>query len=375
MEDGSIKELLEGTPQGAVISPFLANIYLHYAFDVWAQQWRKRHLQGRMIAVRYADDILLGLSHEQDARTFVAALTERMAVFALALHPAKMRIVEFGRHAIKNRKMLGLSKPESFNYLGFTHICAVDRHGRFQLRRHSRRDRLRATLARIKLQLKRRMHWSIPEQGHWLARVVRGWFGYHAVPTNFRALNAFRNYVVDLWRRALNRRSQKGNTTWSRMTRIANDFLPPARISHPWPSVRFAANYPRWEPGASITLAGICAGARREGVPAAISTLRPGAGVVESRAVFAQRGRVVSGSCIDQNNGLHAPVTASLGDRGDADGISARIPTACSSHWVVMSWIGSLVAYRAHDRRLDVMGMVFSSAGRPCRVRRAIRWP
>ena len=263
MDDGSIKETLEGTPQGAVISPLLANIYLHYAFDVWAQQWRKRHVRGRMIVVRYADDIVLGFSLELEARQFVAALNERLATFALSLHPAKTCILEFGRHAIKNRAMLGLGKPHTFTFLGFTHISAVDRAGRFQLQRHSRRDRLRATLARIKLLLKRRMHWSIPEQGHWLARVVRGWFGYHAVPTNFRALDAFRHCVVVLWRRNLNRRSQKANTTWNRMTQIAADYLPPPRISHPWPSVRFAANHPRWEPGASITPAGICAG----GVP------------------------------------------------------------------------------------------------------------
>jgi RNA-directed DNA polymerase len=263
MEDGSIKETLEGTPQGAVISPLLANIYLHYVFDVWAQQWRKRHVQGRMIVVRYADDVALGFSHEQEARQFVAALNERLAVYSLSLHPAKTRILEFGRHAIKNRAMLGLGKPHTFTFLGFTHISAVDRAGRFQLQRHSRRDRLRATLARIKLLLKRRMHWSIPEQGRWLAQVVRGWFGYHAVPTNFRALDAFRHFVVDLWRRTLNRRSQKANTTWDRMTQIANDFLPAARISHPWPSVRFAAKHPRWEPGAQVAPAGICAG----GVP------------------------------------------------------------------------------------------------------------
>lgn len=263
MEDGSIKETLEGTPQGAVISPLLANIYLHYVFDLWVQQWRKRHAQGRVIVVRYADDIVLGFSHEQDARRFVAALTERLASFALSLHPTKTRLLEFGRYATKNRAMLGLGKPDTFTFLGFTHISGVDRVGGFQLQRHSRRDRLRATLARIKLLLKRRMHWPIPEQGRWLAQVVRGWFGYHAVPTNFRALDAFRHYVVVLWRRTLNRRSQKANTTWSRMTQIATDFLPPARISHPWPSVRFAATHPRWEPGASITPAGICAG----GVP------------------------------------------------------------------------------------------------------------
>ena len=260
MDDGSIKETLEGTPQGAVISPLLANIYLHYAFDLWARQWRQRHAQGRMIVVRYADDIVLGFEHQQDAEAFRTALCERLAVFKLTLHPEKTRMLEFGRLAKAARAWRGEGKPETFTFLGFTHICAADRSGRFQLQRHSRRDRLRATLARIKLLLKRRMHWSIPEQGRWLERVVRGWFGYHAVPTNFRALDAFRHHVVVLWRRTLNRRSQKANTPWTRMTRIATDFLPAARISQPWPSVRFAATHPRWEPGASITPAGICAG-------------------------------------------------------------------------------------------------------------------
>ena len=263
MEEGSVKETLEGTPQGAVISPLLANIYLHYAFDVWARQWRQRHAQGRMIVVRYADDIVLGFEYRDDAEAFRRAMSDRLATFKLTLHPEKTRMLEFGRFAKSARARRGESKPETFTFLGFTHICAEDRHGRFQLQRHSRRDRLRATLARIKLLLKRRMHWVIPEQGCWLAQVVRGWFGYHAVPTNFRALDAFRHHVVVLWRRTLNRRSQKANTTWSRMTQIAADYLPAARISHPWPSVRFAANHPRWEPGASITPAGICAG----GVP------------------------------------------------------------------------------------------------------------
>jgi len=260
MDDGSIKETLEGTPQGAVISPLLANIYLHYAFDLWAKQWRQRHAQGRMIVVRYADDIVLGFEHQQDAEAFRTALCERLAVFKLTLHPEKTRILEFGRFVKAARAWRGERKPETFTFLGFTHICAADRSGRFQLQRHSRRDRLRATLARIKLLLKRRMHWSIPEQGRWLGLVVRGWFGFHAVPTNFRALDAFRHHVVVLWRRTLNRRSQKANTPWTRMTRIASDFLPAARISHPWPSVRFAATHPRWESGASNTPAGICAG-------------------------------------------------------------------------------------------------------------------
>lgn len=260
MEDGSVRETLEGTPQGAVISPLLANIYLHYAFDLWARQWRQRHAQGRMIVVRYADDLVLGFEHRDDAEAFRRAMGERLAMFKLTLHPEKTRLLEFGRWAASARARRGEGKPETFTFLGFTHISAVDRNERFQLQRHSRRDRLRATLARVKLLLKRRMHWPIPEQGRWLGQVVRGWFGYHAVPTNFRALDAFRHHVVELWRRTLNRRSQKASTPWTRMTRLAHDYLPAARISHPWPSVRFAATHPRWEPGAQVAPAGICAG-------------------------------------------------------------------------------------------------------------------
>lgn len=249
MEDGVRLATETGTPQGAVISPLLANIYLHYVLDLWAHRWRKR-ATGRVIIVRYADDIVAGFSHEAEARRFVAELSERLGRFALTLHPDKTRVLEFGRYAARNRGVLDLGKPETFDFLGFTHIAGVDRHGCFQLQRKTRRDRLRAALRRIKESLRRRRHDSISEQGSWLGRVVRGYFAYHAVPTNFRSLDAFRHYVLDLWRRSLNRRSHKDRTTWDRITRIAADWLPPPRILHPWPNVRFLVNHPRWEPGA-----------------------------------------------------------------------------------------------------------------------------
>jgi hypothetical protein len=250
MEDGVWVPTQRGTPQGAVISPLLANIYLHYVFDLWAQQWRQHAASGRVIIVRYADDIVAGFSHEAEARCFVAELRERLEKFALSLHPDKTRVLEFGRFAAKNRDLQGLGKPETFDFLGFTHIAGTDSRNVFQLQRKTRRDRLRAALRAIKESLQQRRHEPVSAQGEWLGRVVRGYFAYHAVPTNFRSLDAFRHYVLDLWRRSLNRRSQKDRTTWDRISRIAAEWLPRPRILHPWPNVRFYVNYPRWEPGA-----------------------------------------------------------------------------------------------------------------------------
>jgi RNA-directed DNA polymerase len=250
MEDGVVTATEEGTPQGAVISPLLANIYLHYVFDLWADQWRKRHALGHMILIRYADDIVVGFDKAYDARRFQMALHKRMEQFSLSLHPEKTRLLEFGRFAAANRTQRGTSKPETFNFLGFTHICGQDRKGGFQLKRKSRRDRVRAKLGEIKIELRRRMHHSIPEQGRWLRQVVSGFFAYHAVPTNSKSLSAFRHHVVNLWRRMLRYRSQKDRTRWDRIARIADAWLPPPRILHPWPTARFAAKYPRWEPGA-----------------------------------------------------------------------------------------------------------------------------
>jgi hypothetical protein len=198
-----------------------------------------------MIIVRYADDQIVGFEREDDARRFLEAMRERYARFALTLHPDKTRLIEFGRHAAARRSEQGRGKPETFNFLGFTHICGTSRKGKFLLKRITRSDRGRAKLKEIKEELWRRMHQPIPVQGHWLRQVVTGHFNYYAVPTNSRALSAFRHWVVDLWRRTLRRRSQKDGLTWDRMARLAGDWLPAPRILHPWPNQRFAVKHSR----------------------------------------------------------------------------------------------------------------------------------
>src|SRR6266446_756674 len=245
MEEGDLVPTETGTPQGAVASPLLANIYLHYVFDLWADRWRKRHARGQVIIVRYADDIVMGFEHEGEARRFVADMRQRMEKFALSLHPEKTRLIEFGRYAAERRVRRGLGKPETFNFLGFTHICGRSRRGVFQLKRQTRRDRMRARLRAIKEELQRRMHEPIPLQGKWLRQVVRGYCAYHAVPTNSKSMSTFRHYVTDLWRRTLQRRSQRDRSTWARIAQLAAEFLPPVRILHTWPSERFAVKYPR----------------------------------------------------------------------------------------------------------------------------------
>ena len=198
-------------------------------------------------------------------------MRERLGEFALSLHPDKTRLIEFGRHAADRRAQRGLGKPETFQFLGFTHICAKSRQGRFLLKRKSRRDRMRAKLKAIKQELKRRMHQPIPVQGKWLGQVVKGWFNYHAVPTNSRALNAFRFHVTEIWRQTLRRRSQKGDITWERIMRLANDWLPHAKILHPWPQQRFAVRHPRWEPYAGKPARTVlCGGRSAMSVPTAM---------------------------------------------------------------------------------------------------------
>jgi RNA-directed DNA polymerase len=245
LEEGQWSVSEAGTPQGAVASPLLANVYLHYVFDLWAKQWRRREATGNVIVVRYADDIVVGFEHEADARHFWDAMRTRFEQFALELHGEKTRLLEFGRFAAARRRRRGLGKPETFTFLGFTFICGKSRRGAFQLQRKTRGDRMRAKLREIKEQLRRRMHDAIPEQGRWLKAVVTGFFAYHAVPTNARALSAFRHHVTDLWRRTLRRRSQKDGLTWNRMTQLAAAWLPPPRILHPWPDQRFAVKHPR----------------------------------------------------------------------------------------------------------------------------------
>ena len=260
LEDGAVTVSETGTGQGSVISPLLANIYLHYVIDLWANRWRRREATGDMIIVRYADDIVVGFEHEADAHRFLDAMHTRLKGFALSLQPEKTRLIEFGRQAADRRAQRGLGKPETFNFLGFTFICGKSRRGDFQLKRKTRRDRMRAKLLEMKEQLRRRMHRPIPEQGQWLRQVVSGFFNYHAVPTNGRALSAFRYHVTLLWRRTLRRRSQKDGLSWDQITRLAADWLPMPRILHPWPDRRFAVRHPRWEPYAGKPHVRFCAG-------------------------------------------------------------------------------------------------------------------
>jgi RNA-directed DNA polymerase len=248
LEDGLVRVTEQGTGQGAVISPLLANVYLHYALDLWALRWREHEATGDMIIVRYADDFIVGFEHEADARRFLAQMRERLEKFALSLHPEKTRLIEFGRFAASNRNRRGLGKPETFNFLGFTFICGKSRKGRFLVKRKTRRDRMRAKLRMIKQDMWRRMHQPIPAQGKWLTRVVTGYFNYHAVPTNYRALVGFRDEIIKRWRRVLGRRSQNGHLTWDRMLSLAHDWLPRPHPRHPWPNQRFAVTHPRWEP-------------------------------------------------------------------------------------------------------------------------------
>jgi RNA-directed DNA polymerase len=250
LEDGIVTVSETGTGQGSVISPLLANIYLHYVLDLWADRWRRREATGDMVIVWFAVDFVVGFEHEADAQRFRDALRQRFEEFSLSLHPDKTRLIEFGRHAADRRARAGLGKPETFQFLGFVFVCGKSRRGKFLLQRRSRRDRMRAKLKVIKEGLRERMHQPIPEQGRWLGQVVRGIFAYHAVPTNFRALRAVHYYVKVLWLRTLRRRSQKDKIAWERIQRLADDFLPKPRILHPWPTVRFAVIHPRWEPSA-----------------------------------------------------------------------------------------------------------------------------
>ena len=245
LEDGIVTVSGRGTGQGSVISPLLANIYLHYALDLWAERWRRREATGDMIIVRYADDFIVGFQHEADGRRFLDEMRKRLQEFALSLHPEKTRLIEFGRFAARDRKERGLGKPETFNFLGFTFICGKSRRGKFLLKRKTRRDRMRAKLRMVKEDMRRRMHQPIPQQGKWLGHVVRGYFNYHAVPTNLRALVAFRAEIAKRWLRVLTRRSERSDLTWARMNRLIDDWLPQPRILHPWPSQRFAVTYLR----------------------------------------------------------------------------------------------------------------------------------
>jgi hypothetical protein len=223
-----------------VVSPLLANICLHYALDLWVEQWRRRHGHGDIIIVRYADDFVLGFEHHLDAQRFLRELRERLAQFRLELHPDKTRLLRFGRFASAQRKERGESgAPPTFNFLGLTHCCSRSRQGKFLLQRHTMRTRMMAKLRAIKFELRRRLHDTIAEQGKWLAAVLRGHYAYYGVPTNITALSAFRQEVTQYWRRSLRRRSQRRRLNWDRMHRLAEIWLPRARIVHPWSEQRF----------------------------------------------------------------------------------------------------------------------------------------
>src|SRR5215213_3803671 len=229
----------EGTPQGGSASPLLANIYLHYVFDLWVRHWRKTKAKGAVIVVRWADDFVVGFEHQQDAEQFHHELAERFAKFKLKLHPEKTRVIEFGRFAVKQRKARGQGKPESFNFLGFTHICSQTRKGKFTVLRRTMSKRKRAKLKEIKMELRQRLHYPVPEVGRWLRSVVAGHNRYYGVPSNLGSLSVFRFHVGRAWYRTLRRRSQKTRLTWERMRRLINLWLPRPMLHHPYPSRRF----------------------------------------------------------------------------------------------------------------------------------------
>jgi RNA-directed DNA polymerase len=240
-EEGQWTKTVVGTPQGSVISPFLANVYLHYVLDLWVTHWRKHRAQGDVIVVRYADDFVMGFQHRLEAERCPQELRERLGKFGLELHPEKTRLIEFGRFAAEKRSEAGLGKPETFSFLGFTHYCGKTRKGAFTIKRQSMAKRMRAKLLEIKAQLKRHMHSTVAEMGAWLRTVVRGWLNYHAVPGNSLSLGRFRNEVGRIWFGVLRRRSQKfRRRRWRYMARLIRYWLPPARILHPYPNERLA---------------------------------------------------------------------------------------------------------------------------------------
>lgn len=239
IEDGRRVEAQRGTPQGAVISPLLANIYLHYVLDLWAHHWRRQQAAGEVVVIRYADDSVLGFQYEHEARRFLEALRSRLEQFGLKLHPEKTRLIEFGRYAAIKRRRRGLGKPETFDFLGFTHCCSKTRAGWFTILRLTIKKRMRVSLAAIRATLKRRRHAPVVDVGRWLQRVVQGYFNYHAVPGNLRRLNGFRLELTRAWRQSLLRRSQKHRLPWRRFKRLVNAFIPYVRLAHPYPAERF----------------------------------------------------------------------------------------------------------------------------------------
>jgi RNA-directed DNA polymerase len=247
-EDGQWSETKVGTPQGAVVSPLLANVYLHYVFDLWVEAWRKKVAQGDVIVVRYADDLVVGFERRAEAERFLENFRERLAKFGLELHAEKTRLIEFGRFAAQDRKQRGEGKPETFTFLGFTHFCGKRRNGAFIVWRVTAKKRMVAKLRAIKAELRRRMHGPVPSIGEWLRSVTLGYYRYHAVPGNIDRLNVFAQRLRRLWRLLLCRRSQRGRAIWDRLTPIFERWIPAPRVLHPYPLERFVATHPRWEP-------------------------------------------------------------------------------------------------------------------------------
>src|ERR1035437_4670403 len=245
MEEGKWTETEMGTPQGAVISPLLANIYLHYVFDLWVQAWRKKHARGDVVVVRYADDMVLGFQLQAEADRFLEDFRERLGKFGLELHPDKTRRIEFGPFAELYRKRRGEGKPETFDFLGFTHISGKNRRGQFTVKRKTISQRLRGKLRELKQQLRQRRHDPMAQTGKWLRSVVQGYFNYHAVPGNLDRLRLFRDRLTRLWRTQLRQRSQRHRLNWKRLHQLAARWLPVPHVLHPWPSERFAATHPR----------------------------------------------------------------------------------------------------------------------------------
>jgi group II intron reverse transcriptase/maturase len=245
-ENGQWSETKVGTPQGSVVSPLLANIYLHYVFDLWVEAWRKKVASGDVIVVRYADDLVVGFENRAEAERFLKEFQERLAKFGLELHPDKTRLIEFGRHAARNRKQRGEGKPETFTFLGFTHYCGKRRsNGTFIVWRKTAKKRMVAKLHAVKVELRRRMHEPSSQVGAWLQKVTTGYLQYHAIPGNSDRLEIFVHRLRVLWRRVLFQRSQKGRKSWERLSPLLKRWIPRPHVLHPYPEQRFAARHPR----------------------------------------------------------------------------------------------------------------------------------
>jgi group II intron reverse transcriptase/maturase len=244
LENDAVQSTTVGTPQGAVISPLLANVYLHYVLDDWVVWWRNRHVTGDVVIVRYADDFVMGFQHKHEAELFLNALRDRLSAFALSLHPEKTRLIEFGRFAAGNRRKRGERKPETFEFLGFTHICSVcKKSGWYKILRLTSKKRMRATLSRFKAALLARMHDEIEEVGSWLKKAVQGYYNYFAVPDNWKRLMSFRRALGKLWYKVLCHRSQRKRMGWDAFGKWVMCWLPSPVVLHPYPSVRFGTKY------------------------------------------------------------------------------------------------------------------------------------